>query len=117
MANLMLEHDSLPPFWRETAAAMISPSTGFNRLAFGDRFKGIFPSHDPVYFSRLQIGFSGTAQNGAGTSTTQLQRNEALIDYRDRLRAARQAGLYVRAPVRLLQPAGDGVERERRRRT
>lgn len=81
LSNLTLEHDSLPPFWRETAAAIISPSTGFNRLAFGDRFKGVFPSNDPVYFSRLQIGFSGTAQSGAGTSTTRLRRNEALIDY------------------------------------
>jgi hypothetical protein len=81
LSNLTLEHDSLPPFWRETAAAIISPSTGFNRLAFGDRFKGIFPSNDPVYFSRLQMGFSGTAQSGAGTSTTRLRRNEALIDY------------------------------------
>jgi hypothetical protein len=81
LANLTLEHDDIPPFWRETAAAVISPSTGFNRLAFGDRFRGLFPSNDPTYFSRLQIGFSGSAQNQAGTSTTRLRRNEALIDY------------------------------------
>jgi hypothetical protein len=81
LSNLTLEHENLSPFWRETAAAVISPPVGFNRLAFGNRFRGIFPSHDPVYFSRLQIGFSGSAQNTAGTSTTQLRRNEALIDY------------------------------------
>jgi hypothetical protein len=81
LANLTLQHDNLPPFWRETAAALISPSTGFNRLAFGDRFDAVYPGNDAVYFSRLQIGFSGTAQNGAGTSTTRLRRNEALIDY------------------------------------
>jgi len=81
LSNLTLEHENVPPFWRETAAALISPPVGFNRLAFGDRFRGIFPSHDPVYFSRLQIGFSGSAQNRAGTSTTELRRNEALIDY------------------------------------
>jgi hypothetical protein len=81
LANLTLEHDNVPLFWRETAAAAISPSTGFNRLAFGDRFRTIFPANDPVYFSRLQVGFSGTAQNGVGTSTTQLRRNEALVDY------------------------------------
>jgi hypothetical protein len=60
LANLTLSHDSLSPFWRETAAGSISPSTAFNRLAFGDRFKGLFPANDPVYFSRLQIGYSGT---------------------------------------------------------
>ncbi|MGE5739640.1 MAG: DUF3943 domain-containing protein [Betaproteobacteria bacterium] len=81
LANLTLEHDDLPPLWRETAAGFISPSTAFNRLAFGDRFKGLFPSRNAVYFSRLQIGFSGSAQNQAGTSTTKLRRNEALVDY------------------------------------
>jgi hypothetical protein len=81
LSNLTLEHESVPPFWRETAAALISPPVGFNRLAFGDRFRGIFPSHDPVYFSRLQVGFSGSAQNRSGTSATELRRNEALIDY------------------------------------
>jgi hypothetical protein len=65
----------------ETGAALISPATGFNRLAFGDRFKPVFASHDPVYYSRLQLGFSGTAQNESGTSTTKLNRNEALVDY------------------------------------
>lgn len=81
LANLSLEHDSLPPFWREVGAAAISPSTGFNRIAFGDRFKHVFPSNGAVHFSRLQLGFSGTAQNGSGTSTTTLRRNEALVDY------------------------------------
>ena len=41
----------------------------------------MFPGHDPVYYSRLQIGFSGSAQNETGTSTTKLKRNEALVDY------------------------------------
>jgi hypothetical protein len=81
LSNLVLEHENVPPFWRELGAAVISPATGFNRLAFGDRFDAIFPSHDPVYYSRLQIGFSGTAQNDAGTSTTKLNRDEALVDY------------------------------------
>lgn len=81
MASLVLEHDAIGPIWRELGAAVISPSLGFNRLAFGNRFDAIFPSHDPVYYSRLQLGFSGTAQNDAGTSTTKLKRNEALADY------------------------------------
>jgi Domain of unknown function (DUF3943) len=81
LSNLVLDNDDLPPLWRELGAALVSPATGFNRLAFGDRFKLVFPSHDPVFFSRLQVGFSGTTQNGAGTSTTSLKRNEALVDY------------------------------------
>jgi hypothetical protein len=42
MASLVLEKDQIPPFWRELGAAALSPSTGFNRLAFGNRFKGVF---------------------------------------------------------------------------
>src|SRR6266853_1831771 len=81
LSNLVLEHENIPPLWRELGAALVSPATGLNRLAFGDRFKTVFPSHDPVYYSRLQIGFSGSSQNEAGTSTTKLKRNEALVDY------------------------------------
>lgn len=81
LSNLVLEHDNLPPLWRELGAALVSPATGFNRLVFGNRFKNVFPSHDPIYYSRLQIGFSGTAYSGSGTSTTRLKRSEALVDY------------------------------------
>ena len=38
MSSLLLERSEAPRLWRETAAALISPATGFNRLAFGDRF-------------------------------------------------------------------------------
>jgi hypothetical protein len=81
LSNLVLEHENIPPLWRELGAAVVSPATGFNRIAFGERFKTVFPSHDPVYYSRLQLGFSGTAQDGSGTSTTKLRREEALVDY------------------------------------
>jgi len=38
MAGLVLERDGgKPGFWRELGAAVLSPSTGFNRLAFGER--------------------------------------------------------------------------------
>ena len=81
MAHVVLAHDELPPLWRELGAAAISPATGFNRLAFGDRFDALFASHDPVHYSKLQLGFSGTAESNAGTSTTKLKRNEALVDF------------------------------------
>jgi hypothetical protein len=81
MSSLVLEKaDGVPRFWREVGAAVISPATGFNRLAFGDRFDQIFPSNDPVYYSRLGLGAMGTAQNVQGTST-QLKRNEAQADF------------------------------------
>jgi hypothetical protein len=81
LSDLVLANDNIPTFWRELGAAAVSPATGFNRLAFGDRYKGLFDNHDPVYYSRLQLGFSGTARNDSGTSTTSLKRNELLVDY------------------------------------
>ena len=81
MAHVVLAHDEIPPLWRELGAAAISPATGFNRLAFGDRFDGLFDSHDPVHYSKLQIGFSSTAENNAGQSATDLKRNELLVDF------------------------------------
>jgi len=81
MANLVLERDDgLPQFWHEVAAAAISPATGFNRLAFGERFKNTFASHDPAYYSRLQVGFTGTTQNSQGLST-KIQRNEFVTNF------------------------------------
>lgn len=58
IANLLLESDDngKPGFWRELAAAVISPPTGFNRLAFGNRFDEVYPSHKPATFMRLRVG-------------------------------------------------------------
>lgn len=81
MASLVLEHGhGVPRPMRETLAAVISPSTGFNRLAYGKRFDSIFASRDPAYYSRLSLGFMGTAQNDPGLSTF-LKRNEAQADF------------------------------------
>jgi len=81
MANLLLERgEPVPALWREIGAAVISPPVGFNRLAFGDRFRTIFPSHDPVYYSRLGLGVSAATQNEPGTSTN-LKPNEAQVDF------------------------------------
>lgn len=57
MASLVLEGEGgKPGFWQEIGATIISPPTGINRLAFGNRFKPIFPSHNPATFSRVQLG-------------------------------------------------------------
>ncbi|HYP67539.1 MAG TPA: DUF3943 domain-containing protein [Thiobacillaceae bacterium] len=82
MSNLVLEQGGgLPRFWREAAGAAIDPSAGFNRLAFGDRFSGIFSSRNAAYYSRLQFGYSGSVKQRAGTSTTEFRRNEAQVDF------------------------------------
>lgn len=77
MASLVLERGDSR--WRELSAAAISPPTGFNRLAFGERFSRAFDSHNPAYFSRVQLGASGGLHQGA--SPPQLKRNELLLDY------------------------------------
>jgi len=80
MANLWLEQGRGTPFWREAATAAISPTVAFNRLAFGNRFRTVYPSHDAVYDSRLQLGVASAVQNRPGTSA-ELKRNEAIADF------------------------------------
>ena len=80
MSNLVLERANLTTFWREVGAAAISPPTGLNRLAFGDRFDTIFPSRDPVYYGRLALGVTTTTQSNTGPST-KLKHTEAIVDF------------------------------------
>ena len=81
MASLILEHgDGIPRPMREAVAAVISPSTGFNRLVYGKRFDTIFASRNPAYYSRMQLGLMGTAQTEQGLSTL-LRRNEAQVNF------------------------------------
>jgi hypothetical protein len=81
MSSLLLEKGGgMPPFWREVAAATISPSTGFNRLAMGRRMDTIFASHKPAYYSQVQVGYMGTTQNAPGTSAV-VTRNELQGDF------------------------------------
>lgn len=58
MASLLLESGSggRPGFWRELGAAAISPATGFNRMAHGNRFAPVFRSFDPAVFTRVDLG-------------------------------------------------------------
>lgn len=79
MANLVLEKGD-GGRWRELSAAAISPATGFNRTAFGERFKEVLNSRDPAYYARVQVGASGTTQVRQGESTD-VRRNELLVDY------------------------------------
>jgi hypothetical protein len=80
LANLVLEQGTgLPPFWRELAAAILSPATGFNRVAYGGRFKTVFPSRSPSFFMRLQLGATGTATARKGLG--QRLENEAAANF------------------------------------
>jgi hypothetical protein len=59
MSELVLKEDGpTPDAWHEVAAAVLSPPTAFNRWAHGDRFKTIFPSHEPALFWRGRLGAS-----------------------------------------------------------
>jgi hypothetical protein len=81
MSSLVLEQGyRMPNVWREVAASAISPSTGFNRLAYGNRFNSVFSSRGAYYYSRLQLGLSAATRNVQGTSTSH-KPNEILADY------------------------------------
>ncbi len=57
MASLLLESgDNTSGFWRELGAAALSPSTGFNRLFYGDRFDSVFRSNNPAVYTRIDLG-------------------------------------------------------------
>jgi len=80
MSDLVIENANMPAFWREVSAAAISPPTGLNRLAFGERFKNIFANHDPVYYGRFALGVSTATQTNAGPST-KLKHTEGIADF------------------------------------
>jgi len=83
MSSLMLERGGgVPKFWRELGAAVVSPPTGFNRLAFGERFDPVYSSRSAAYYSRFGLALSGTTQNEQGNSNSEhLSRDELLADF------------------------------------
>src|SRR5258708_3731809 len=80
MVSVVLEKGEGHRFWREVAAAASSPATGFNRVAFHDRFSEVLNSKNPSYYGRVQVGASGTVIHQAGNSTD-VKSNELLVDY------------------------------------
>ncbi len=92
MASLLLEtsDNRKPGFWRELGAAVISPSTGANRLFYGDKFDGVFPSHDPAAFTRIDLGViisahesstvNANSQSGTPAIPQEYKKNSASLD-------------------------------------
>ncbi len=79
MANLLLERGGPKPgFWRELGAALLSPPTGFNRHVFGDRFKTVFPSHDPAVFEWVRLGEGLIVSDQPGAGVTHRNHQETL---------------------------------------
>lgn len=64
MAGLVLEDAGPnPPLGHKLAAAAISPPTAFNRAAFGDRFKEVYPNHQPATLWRCMAGGSANVHS------------------------------------------------------
>jgi hypothetical protein len=55
-AKLVLGDAREPGVARTIGAALVSPPSGINRLAFGDRFDPAYASHDPAVFYWLGVG-------------------------------------------------------------
>lgn len=82
MSNLVLEKGGgMSRPWREAVAAAVSPSSGFNRLVFADRYGGIFSSHDAPYFSRAQLGYVHSLREETGITSTRFKPNEVQADF------------------------------------
>jgi hypothetical protein len=82
MASLLLEGTGgKPGFWRELGATILSPPTGINRFAFGDRFKPVFPSHDPATFWRLRLGVNINSPLNVQGVLNIINRHEATADF------------------------------------
>jgi hypothetical protein len=91
MANLLLEHGAgKASLWRKLGAGLISPSTAFNRVAFGDRFDSVFDSNDPALYSATELGanLNATVHSNANVSALggtvipqSYRRGEVVADY------------------------------------
>lgn len=80
MASLLLESGGATPgFWRELGAAALSPPTGLNRLVFGDRFKAVFPSHDPAVFQWVRLAGGFVVSDHTESNVT--HRNQESLTY------------------------------------
>ncbi len=82
MASLLLEGGGKTPvFWREVGAAAISPALGFNRLAFGDRFRTVFDSHHPATYAYVRLGWNQVDSVFDDAVSQKIKRETATADF------------------------------------
>jgi hypothetical protein len=82
MASLLLEDGGeTPGVMRELGAAIISPSLGFTRLAFGDRFRSVFDSRHPATYSYLRLGWDKVDNVFDAATSQQVKRHAASADF------------------------------------
>ncbi len=82
MASLLLEGGGeTPGIWREVGAAVLAPALGFNRLVFGERFRPIFPSHDPEVFIRLRVGGTLTTNVADARLSPDVREQDGSLDF------------------------------------
>jgi hypothetical protein len=85
MSNLVLESDPNPGFWTRLGAGLISPSSGFNRLAFGERFDTVYDSNEAATFWKASIGARHNARLTDFSALSNVQEDEAIanvwVDY------------------------------------
>lgn len=82
MSSLLLEGGGKTPvFWREVGAAAISPALGFNRLAFGDRFRTVFDSHNPATYAYVRLGWNKVDSVFDDAVSQKIKRETATADF------------------------------------
>jgi hypothetical protein len=82
MASIILEGDGEKPgILREMGATILSPPTGINRYAFGDRFKPVFPSNNPATFWRFRLGLNINTDLNDQEEIITVHKNEATADF------------------------------------
>jgi len=82
LSSLILEDGAIDiGFWRELGAAVVSPPTGFNRLAFGVPVQRGVPEPQPGTFTRVRLGATLNEQTSGSGADNNFSRNEASLDY------------------------------------
>ncbi|MDO8705177.1 MAG: DUF3943 domain-containing protein [Sulfuricaulis sp.] len=99
MASMLLEGGGeTPGFWREVGAAAIAPSLGFTRLAFGDRFRSVFDSHDPAVYTYVRFGWNKVDNAFDAAASQQVKRDAATADFHMAYGLPGKAGYTYKRP-------------------
>jgi hypothetical protein len=82
IASLILERGGPhPALWREVSAGVLMPPLALNRWVHGERFKPIFPSHNPALLWQAQFGASADDRVRDNNAISTVKRQEAVLNY------------------------------------